>query len=95
MSNYAYPLDPGWSKEDIIKVVTFLSQVEAAYEGGVSLGDLMLTYREFKTVVDSIAGEKRMDREFKQITGYSIYQVIKQAKSLRKDQQSDKTIVRM
>ncbi|WP_193438498.1 UPF0223 family protein, partial [Streptococcus suis] len=32
--NYSYPLDFSWSTEEISSVLSFLNQVEAAYEKG-------------------------------------------------------------
>lgn len=82
MQTYQYPIDPDWTTEEIIKVVSFLNIVEEAYEGQISVQNFDQHYHEFKQVVDSIAAEKQMDRQFKAVSGYSIYQLVKTRKEL-------------
>lgn len=82
--NYSYPLDYSWSTEEIASVLTFLNQVEKAYEGGVQAQTVLEAYRQFKVVVPSKAEEKRIDREFQRISGYSTYQVVKKARDIGK-----------
>lgn len=73
---YNYPLDYQWSTEEIILVITLYNAVEQAYEEGIHRDEFMKAYQGFKTVVDSKSEEKQIDREFKNISGYSIYQVV-------------------
>ncbi len=79
--NYSYPLDFSWSTEEISSVLSFLNQVEKAYEGGVSAEAIVNSYRQFKSVVKSKAQEKQIDREFEQASGYSTYRVVKEAQA--------------
>ncbi|HFU4204658.1 TPA: UPF0223 family protein [Streptococcus suis] len=78
--NYSYPLDFSWSTEEISSVLSFLNQVEAAYEKGADASVILTSYKEFKMVVKSKGQERQIDREFEEVSGYSTYQVIKAAK---------------
>lgn len=78
--NYSYPLDFSWSTEELSSVLSFLNQVEKAYEGGVTVQALLAAYDQFKTVVKSKGEERKIDREFEAASGYSTYRVVKQAK---------------
>ncbi|HEL2383559.1 TPA: UPF0223 family protein [Streptococcus suis] len=78
--NYSYPLDFSWSTEEISSVLSFLNQVEAAYEKGADVSAILTSYKEFKMVVKSKGQERQIDREFEEVSGYSTYQVIKAAK---------------
>ncbi|MGQ7366233.1 UPF0223 family protein [Streptococcus suis] len=78
--NYSYPLDFSWSTEEISSVLSFLNQVEAAYEKGADASAILTSYKEFKMVVKSKGQERQIDREFEEASGYSTYQVIKAAK---------------
>ncbi len=80
MSNYSYPIQDDWTKDEMIAVVDFLTKVEAAYESGISRDEFTHHYQKFKHVVNSISGEKQMDKAFQQTSGYSIYQVVKYLK---------------
>ena len=82
---YSYPLSEDWSTEEMIQVIEWLNQVEKAYESSVTLEDLQKHYRSFKQIVTSIMEEKQIDRQFKQLSGYSTYQVVKKMKSLLKE----------
>lgn len=65
-------------------MLSFLNQVEKAYEGGVSAEALLDRYARFKTVVKSKAQEKQIDREFEALSGYSTYRVVKAAQEKQK-----------
>ncbi|MET3634580.1 UPF0223 family protein [Streptococcus sp. SGI.013] len=75
--NYSYPLNLSWSTEEISSVLHFLNQVELAYEKGVRAEELLKSYQMFKEIVRSKAEEKQIDRDFKSVSGYSTYQVVK------------------
>lgn len=77
MSNYAYPIQSDWTKDEIVDVINFLTVIEKAYETGVSRMEFSEHYKKFKQVVNSISGEKQLDKQFKDSSGYSIYQVVK------------------
>lgn len=79
--NYEYPLDLDWSKADMIKVITFYTLVEAAYEKGVDRANLQAAYQGFKEVVPTKGEERQLGREFEAASGYSIYRVVKAAQA--------------
>lgn len=78
--DYNYPLNYDWSTEEIIDVIEFFNVVERAYEVGISRDIFTSAYRKFKVIVDSKSEEKKLDKEFLEISGYSIYQVVKKSK---------------
>ena len=75
--DYNYPLDYSWSTEDILEVVALYNAVEQAYEKGISKDDFLNAYRRFKNVVGTKSEEKQIDKEFEEVSGYSIYKVFK------------------
>ena len=75
--DYNYPLDYTWSTEDILDVVALYNAVEQAYEKGISKDDFLKAYRRFKNVVGTKSEEKQIDKEFEEVSGYSIYKVFK------------------
>lgn len=80
MKSYSYPLDPSWSTDEITAVLSFLNQVEKAYESKVDAKSLLESYDIFKNIVKSKAQEKQIDREFEQSSGYSTYRAVQLAK---------------
>ncbi|MFH0401389.1 UPF0223 family protein [Streptococcus sp. A23] len=82
--NYSYPLDFSWSTEEISSVLSFLNQVELAYEKGADAGQVLTAYCAFKEVVPSKAQEKQIDRDFEDVSGYSSYRVVKAAQERQK-----------
>lgn len=83
-TNYQYPLEPDWSAKDIETVTTLYRHVEDAYElpQGVNRAQLLASYLQFKTVVDSKALEKNLGRQFEQVSNYSIYKTVQAAKKI-------------
>ena len=79
--NYQYPLDFEWTKAEMIQVTTFYQLVEDAYEHGVDRDNLLAAYRGFKEVVPDKASEKQLGREFEELSGYSLYTVVKTARA--------------
>jgi uncharacterized protein YktA (UPF0223 family) len=81
-NNYAYPLEPDWSTEDIVAVTTLYQRVEDAYElpRGVASSDLLDAYRAFQMVVPQKFMEKQLDKSFEEAAGYSIYRTMKRAR---------------
>lgn len=79
LKNYQYPLDSDWSKAEIICVMRFYQSVEQAYEHRCSVNDFKQAYQAFKQIVPDKAGEKRLGREFEQVSGYSIYRAVQAA----------------
>ena len=78
--NYSYPLDLSWSTEELASVLSFYNKVEEAYESKVEAKEYMKAYRAFKKVVPSIGEEKRLGREFEEVSGYSLYRATQTAK---------------
>lgn len=80
--SYSYPLNTDWSTEEIITVVTFYQSVEQAYEKGISRDELFMRYQAFKVIVTAQSEEKQLSKQFEAVSGYSIYQVMKNCKGL-------------
>lgn len=80
MSNYQYPIDETWTKEEIIEVIHFYTLIEKAYESSVDRNEMMKAYRKFKKVVPSKSEEKGCFSEFEKGSTYSSYHVIQKAK---------------
>ena len=78
--NYSYPLDPSWSTAEIETVVAMFNVVEDAYEVGAAPAKVKSAYQAFKEVVPAKGEEKRLGREFEQVSGYSLYRVVQAAK---------------
>ena len=81
--NYSYPLDLSWSTEELASVLSF-NKVEEAYESKVEAKEYMEAYLAFKKVVPSIGEEKRLGREFEEVSGYSLYRATQAAKQKRR-----------
>lgn len=79
--SYSYPLDLTWSTDEITSVLSFLNQVELAYETKADVEKLLSSYAIFKSVVKSKAQEKQIDREFEATSGYSTYRAVQAAKN--------------
>ena len=71
--NYSYPLDLSWSTEELASVLSFFNQVEQAYEQKADARIYLEAYKAFKKVVPSIGEEKRLGKEFEEVSGYSLY----------------------
>lgn len=78
--NYSYPMDYDWSRDEMEKVINLWRAVELAYETGINREFFLETYKSFKQVLPSIGEEKKWSREFESISGYSLYQVVQEAK---------------
>jgi uncharacterized protein YktA (UPF0223 family) len=76
---YDYPLDFTWTTEEIIDVMSLYTAIEKAYENGISKDEFMECYRKYTAIVNSIAQQKQIDKEFQKVSGYSIYQVFKKS----------------
>lgn len=80
MKEYEYPLDLSWTTQEMVAVTDLWSAVEEAYETTIEAEHFLTIYRKFKQVVPSIGEEKRLGKKFQQLSGYSLYQVVQQAK---------------
>lgn len=77
---YNYPLRYDWSTEEIIDVVSFYETIEKVHETGVVKEKIMDAYRSFKVIVPSKSEEKTLFKEFKEVSGYDSYRIVKEAK---------------
>lgn len=77
---YEYPLFEDWTTEEKIEAVTFYALIEDAYENHVQSDVLLEAYRKFKKIVPTKDDEKKIDQQFLELSGYSIYHTIKAAK---------------
>ena len=82
--NYRYPLDMSWSTEELASVLSFLNDVEQAYEAKIAAEKILASYQRFKKIVPSKAEEKRIGREFETASGYSLYRAVQAAKQKEK-----------
>ena len=82
--NYRYPLDISWSTEELSSVLSFLNDVEQAYEAKIAAEKILASYQLFKKIVPSKAEEKRIGREFEIASGYSLYRAVQAAKQKEK-----------
>ncbi|MDX8364909.1 UPF0223 family protein [Cytobacillus sp. IB215665] len=78
--DYQYPISYDWNTNEIVDVVRFFETIEHAYEKGIEKEKLMAAYRVFKKIVPSKAEEKKLCKEFEEISGYSSYHTVKKAK---------------
>lgn len=62
-------------------VLHFFNQVEKAYETKVDVATFLSAYKDFKKVVPAKGDEKRLDKAFHQVSGYSTYRAVQAAKS--------------
>jgi uncharacterized protein YktA (UPF0223 family) len=77
---YTYPIDyEEFTQDEIIALVEFLSMIENINEGQkVDRKKLAKQYQQYRNIINSVSIEKQIEREFKSLSGYSIYQTIKQ-----------------
>lgn len=81
MSDYQYPIDETWTKEEIIDVINFFNLIESVYESSVDRKDLIEAYRKFKKVVPSKSEEKNYFADFEKNSSYSSYHVVKEIRN--------------
>ena len=78
---YTYPIDyDQFTTEEIITIVEFLSLVEEANKKHVDANVLSKKHQAFRSIVNSIAMEKKIDKAFEKVSGYSIYKTIQKYK---------------
>ena len=61
-------------------MLSFLNDVEQAYEEKITAEEILSSYKLFKKIVPSKAEEKRIGREFEAASGYSLYRAVQAAK---------------
>jgi uncharacterized protein YktA (UPF0223 family) len=77
---YSYPFSLDWTTQEIIDVIKFFECIEKAYESGIKREDMLQAYRRFKEIVPSKSEEKKMFKEFQEVSGYSSYHVVKKTR---------------
>ncbi|WAA11102.1 UPF0223 family protein [Fervidibacillus albus] len=83
---FAYPISMDWTTKEIIDVVRFFESVEKVYDQGMERNQMMERYRKFKQVVPSIGEEKKIFREFQEVSGLSAYHAVKKMKESKDGQ---------
>ena len=82
--NYSYPIDYDWTKEQMEDVVNIWRMVELAYEKEIDREEFLMKYEKFKRVIPAIGEEKRWGKKFEALSDYSLYSVVKEAKTTTK-----------
>ena len=80
MREYQYPLNLDWTTEEMVLVMNMWDALEQVYETGLPAEKFLQTHQAFKTVVRSIGEERRLGREFEELSGYSLYRTLQAAK---------------
>ena len=75
---YTYPIDFDlFNQEEIIIIIEFLSMIEDINEGKkVDQTKFQKQYKLYKNTINSMSLEKQIDKDFKSVSGYSIYKTI-------------------
>lgn len=74
---YSYPLDLDWTLDEMVAVVDFLTAIEQSYESKIEIDELKKKYDLFKQVCPGKAQENNIYKDFKKVSGYDGYPVIK------------------
>ena len=76
---YTYPIDyEQFTQEEIVKIIEFLALIEELNEGKKFDPHVVSRkHKEYRTIINSIAMEKTIDRDFQKVSGYSIHKTIK------------------
>ena len=76
---YSYPIDFDlFNNEEVVVLIEFLSLIEDINEKQkIDKGLVLQKYKVYRKIVNSVALEKKMDRDFLKVSGYSIYSTIK------------------
>ncbi len=79
-TEFSYPLDfEQYTPAELADLIGFLDDVEAYTKGRGHIDEkrLIEQYATFKNILNNNAEEKRIDREFKRLTGISIYKTMR------------------
>lgn len=78
---YTFPIDYDFYEQDeVVILVEFLAMIEDANTGKVDKNVLLKKYNQFRSIVNNVAEEKTIDRDFEKLSGYSIFKTIKKYK---------------
>ncbi len=81
MREYQYPLNLDWTTDEMVLVMNMWDALEQAYEKGIPTEKFLKIHQGFKAVVRSIGEERRLGREFEELSGYSLYRTLQEAKN--------------
>ncbi len=77
----SYPIDfDAYTTEEIEQLASFLSKVEAYHAKGhkrPTAQEMKSAYRTYRSILNNLSEEKRIDRAFERQTGISIYKTMK------------------
>ncbi len=80
---YSYPIDYDlFEQGEVVKLIEFLSLIEDANEKKIDIFLLSHKHKEFQKIVNSKSLEKKIDRDFEKVSGFSIYKTIKKYKNM-------------
>ena len=82
--SYSYPIDLEWSRAEMVQVIDLWRAEELAYETGINREEFLTKYQAFKQVIPATGEEKKWSREFQQLSSYSLYAVVQEAKKSTK-----------
>ena len=79
---YSYPIDfEMFNQKEVVTIIEFLSMIEDINERvKIDPKVVIKKHNEFRKIVNSISLEKKIDRDFERVSGYSIYKTIKRLK---------------
>ncbi|MDN2452471.1 UPF0223 family protein [Lactobacillus sp. UCMA15818] len=83
-NNFDYPLLSEWSTNEIIAVTDFYQAVEQLYTAKIEREVFLKKYHAYQKAVPMKMNQKKIDREFFDRTGMSIYQAAKFVQSSNK-----------
>ncbi|GAA6112481.1 MAG: UPF0223 family protein [Apilactobacillus sp.] len=87
MNNYSYPIFEDWSKEELMTMMQLYNSVEEAYENpnGSNAKNIVDLYKKFQIINPAKMEQKQIDRDFANISGYSLFKTFKAAQSVKKN----------
>jgi len=79
---YTYPIDLDlFTPEEVVIIIEFMAMIEDANEKGKIDKDVIIKkHNNFRKVINSVSIEKQIDKDFQKVSGYSIFQTMKNFK---------------
>ena len=79
---YTYPIDLDlFTPEEVVILIEFMAMIEDANENGkIDKDAIVKKHNNFRKVINSVSIEKQIDKDFKKVSGYSIFQTMKRYK---------------
>ncbi|MCF6514882.1 hypothetical protein GSH19_01725 [Lactobacillus sp. S2-2] len=75
--NFSYPIVEDWTRKEMVDVISFFTGIEDAYENGIKKNNLINLYNRFKEINPSKVEQRKLQRDFENESGYSVYPVLK------------------